>query len=77
MNPYSIDDLLAAHGVMMRGLTEEAGVFRSRPVGVVDSQGNILHFGTLPEYVPDLVQELLEWVQTSSLPVLIKSCVRY
>lgn len=75
MNPYSIDDLLAAHGVMMRGLTEEAGVFRSRPVGVVDSQGNILHFGTLPEYVPALVQELLEWVQTSSLPVLIKSCV--
>ena len=46
MNPYSIDDLLAAHGVMMRSLTEEAGVFRSRPVGVVDSQGNILHFGT-------------------------------
>lgn len=75
MDPYSIDDLLAAHGVMMRGLTAEAGVFRSRPVGVVDSQGNVLHFGSLPQYVPSLVEELMEWTKTSPLPVLIKSCV--
>ena len=75
MDPYSIDDLLAAHGVMMRGLTAEAGVFRSRPVGVVDSQGNVLHFGSLPQYVPSLVEELMEWTRTSPLPVLIKSCV--
>ena len=75
MDPYSIDDLLAAHGVMMHGLTAEAGVFRSRPVGVVDSQGNVLHFGSLPQYVPSLVEELMEWTKTSPLPVLIKSCV--
>lgn len=75
MDPYSVQDLLAAHGVMMRGLTEEAGAFRARPVGVVDSRGNILHFGTLPEYVPALMEELMEWTKTSSLPVLIKSCV--
>lgn len=75
MDPYSIEDLLAAHGVMMRGLAEEAGAFRSRPVGVVDSRGNILHFGTLPEYVPALIAELMEWTKTSPLPVLIKSCV--
>lgn len=75
MDPYSIEDLLAAHGVMMRGLTAEAGVFRSRPVGVVDSQGNVLHFGSLPQYVPSLVEELMEWTKTSPLPVLIKSCV--
>ena len=75
MDPYSMEDLLAAHGVMMRGLVEDAGEFRSRPVGVVDSRGNILHFGTLPEYVPALIGELLEWTKTSSLPVLIKSCV--
>ena len=38
LNPYSIDDLLAAHSVMVRGLRDDAGEFRSRPVGVVDSQ---------------------------------------
>lgn len=75
LNPYSAADLLRAHGVMTRGLVTEAGCFRSGPVGVVDKQGRILHFGTLPDYVPDLVMELLAWVQTSPLPMLIKSCV--
>ncbi len=75
LDPYSVDDLLTAHGILPRGLVEESGQFRSRPVGVVDSQGNILHFGTLPQYVPDLVMELLDWVKTSQVHMLIRSCV--
>lgn len=75
LNPYSIEDLLAAHSVMVRGLRDDAGEFRSRPVGVVDSQGNILHFGTLPAYVPQLVEELLDWTEHDENPLLIKSCV--
>lgn len=75
LNPYSAEDLLLAHRVMMRDLVSEAGMFRSRPVGVVDSEGNILHFGTLPQYVPGLVEELLQWTEESPLPLLIKSCV--
>ena len=75
LNPYSIDDLLKAHSVMERGLLNEAREFRSRPVGVADSEGNILHFGTLPQYVPKLVQELLEWTEKSEIHLLIKSCV--
>lgn len=75
LNPYSIDDLLTAHAVMVRGLRDDAGEFRSRPVGVVDSQGNILHFGTLPAYVPQLVSELLDWTEHNENPLLIKSCV--
>lgn len=75
LDPYSVDDLLRAHGVMTKGLIEESGCFRSRPVGVVDKQGNILHFGTLPDYVPGLVTELLEWVRDSEFHMLIKSCV--
>lgn len=75
LNPYSANDLLSAHGVMTRGLVEESGCFRSRPVGVVDKQGNVLHFGTLPDYVPELVMELLDWVRDSDFHMLIKSCV--
>ena len=75
LNPYSIDDLLAAHSVMVRGLRDDAGEFRSRPVGVVDSHGKILHFGTLPAYVPQLVAELLDWTEHDENPLLIKSCV--
>ena len=75
LDPYSVDDLLNAHGVMTRDLVEESGCFRSRPVGVVDKQGNVLHFGTLPDYVPGLVVELLDWVRDSDFHMLIKSCV--
>ena len=64
LDPYSVDDLLAAHGIMTRGLVEESGVFRSRPVGVVDQEGHVLRFGTLPQYVPGLVEELLDWTKT-------------
>ena len=75
LNPYSIEDLLKAHGVMVKGLVNEAGEFRTRPVGVVDNKGEVLHFGTLPQYVPTLVSELMNWVEKSKLHMLIKSCV--
>lgn len=75
LNPYSIDDLLLAHRTMMQGLVHEAGEFRSRSVGVVDNQGNVLHFGTLPQYVPYLMEELVQWTESSPFPLLIKSCV--
>ena len=60
---------------MTRELVEESGCFRSGPVGVVDKQGKVLHMSTLPDYVPDLVYELLEWVENSDIHMLIKSCV--
>ena len=75
LDPYSVDDLLTAHGIMTRGLVEESGMFRTRPVGVVDQEGHVLHFGTLPQYVPDLVMELLDWAKSSDLHMLIRSCV--
>ena len=75
LDPYSVDDLLTAHGIMTRELVDESGMFRTRPVGVVDQEGRVLHFGTLPQYVPDLVMELLDWVKNSDVHMLICSCV--
>ena len=60
---------------MTRGLVEESGYFRSRPVAVVDQQGNILHFGTLPDYVPGLTKDLLKRTKNSKVHMLIRSCV--
>ena len=39
------------------------------------SKGSILHFGTLPQYVPAMMEELIRWTESSPLPILIKSCV--
>ena len=75
LDPYSVDDLMTAHCIMTRGLVDESGMFRTRPVGVVDQEGHVLHFGTQPQYVPDLVMELLDWVKSSDVHMLIRSCV--
>lgn len=75
LDPYSVKDLLTAHGILTRGLVEESGMFRTRPVGVVDAKGRVLHFGTLPQYVPGLVMELLDWTKHSDLHILVRSCV--
>ena len=75
LNPYSEDHLLKAHGIMMRGLVDETGEYRSGSAGVVDNNGNVVHIGTLPRYIPRLVRELLEWTENSDFHMLIKSCV--
>lgn len=76
LNPFNVEDLLKAHKVMMKGLTYDYGEFRQKPVGVVDSNtGEIIHFGTLPQYVPDLINKLLLWVKESEVHPLIKGCL--
>ena len=75
LDPYSMDDLLIAHGIMTRGLVKESGMIRSRPVGVIDQKGNLLHLGAFPQYVPGLVQDLMDWMKTSDVHMLIRSCV--
>lgn len=75
LDSYSADDLLLAHKIMTQGLVEESGMFRTKSVGVVDGNGRVLHFGTLPQYVPDLIMELLNWVEVSDVHILIRGCV--
>lgn len=74
LNPYSVKDLLKAHKVMMSDLVKESGVFRSKGVGVYAGT-ELIHAGTPPQYVPDLMKELFTWVKESKLHPLIKSCI--
>lgn len=75
LDPYSEEDLLLAHGVMTKELVKESGMYRTGPVGVVNKEGKVVHFGTLPAYVQDLTSALLQWTKTSDLPMPVKSCV--
>ena len=74
LNPYSILDLLKAHRIMMTDLVRESGVFRSGGVGVYAGEA-LIHAGTPPQYVPDLIAELFRWLKESTLHPLIKSCI--
>ncbi len=73
-NPYSMDDLLGIHKVFMKDIVEDAGHFRDRGVGVYKGV-ELLHLGTKPEYVQNLVSDLLNWAKNSKLHPLIKSSI--
>ena len=74
LNPYSVKDLLKAHKIMMGGLVKEAGVFRSKGVGVYAGE-QLIHAGTPANYVPGLIGQLFDWLKKSNLHPLIKGCI--
>lgn len=74
LNPYSVTDLLKAHKTMMADLVKESGTFRSKGIGVYAGT-ELIHAGTPPQYVPDLIQDLFTWLKESQLHPLIKSCI--
>ena len=75
VNPYSLNDLLGVHGIMMQNLVEEAGKLRTGAVGVFDGEGNVVHTAPPAKMVYSLLQDLFSWAKTSATPMLIKSCV--
>ena len=66
---YKLKDLLNAHGLMMNGILSSAGKFRSVMVAVGE------HVAPAPKMLPQLMQELFEWLEHSDEHPLIKSCV--
>ena len=74
MDPYSLDDLLLAHKFMMDGLTKDAGCFRTDNVGVFDGE-SLIHAGTPARYVPEVMQDLFDWLRNTDIHPLIASCV--
>ena len=74
LNPFSIDDLLKAHGFMMAGLIKDAGRFRMGNVGVFAGEA-LVHAGTPAAYVPQVVADLFQWLKETQTHPLVSSCV--
>ncbi len=71
---HSRKDLLAAHGLLMDGLVDEIGRFRSGGVGIHRGR-QVVHVAPPADRVPALVNDLLSWLKkTDELP-LVASCV--
>ena len=71
---FRLDDLLNAHDIMMKGLTEESGKFRS--TGVCIMKGNeCMHLAPPPIEVSGLISNLFSYLTESEDSLLIKSCV--
>lgn len=74
LNPNSLDDLLKTHLTMEAGLIHDAGYFRSGGVGVASGE-EIIHYAPPAERVPQLMEDLFEWVNSTEEHPLIKSCI--
>lgn len=74
LNPYSPEDLLRTHGVMMEGLTADAGRFRSGNVGVFEGD-TLIHAGTPADYVPEVMADIFAWIAATTMHPLIASCI--
>jgi len=74
LNPYDEKDLLKAHKLMMQDLVERNGKYRTDGVGIFDGE-NVVHLAPPAKRVPELMFDLFEWLKTSDVHPLIKSCV--
>jgi len=74
LDPFSLQDLLLAHGTMMAGLVDEAGLFRKGGVGVFDGDKPV-HIAPQADRVRDLMNDLFVWLENADDHLLIKSCV--
>lgn len=72
--PDSVDDLLAAHALLMTGLVDRPGRFRSGGVGIYRGEV-LLHMAPQARRVPRLVADLLSWLARTELHALIASCI--
>lgn len=74
LNPYEEKDLLKAHRLMMQDLVSRNGKYRTDGVGIFDGN-QIVHLAPPAGRVPELMADLFEWLKTSDVHPLIKSCI--
>jgi Fic family protein len=74
MNPFDIKEMLIIHGLMVKGLTEEAGQFRTKAVGIFNGTETV-HIAPPAGNVRALIERLYSWVKTAKVNELIKYSV--
>lgn len=73
-SPHVCKDLLAAHGLLMAGLVDESGKFRTGGVGIYRGT-KVTHLAPSAKRVPQLIAQLLAWLENSEEHPLITSSV--
>lgn len=72
--PSSAKDLLAAHKLMMDGLVDRPGAYRTGGVGIAQGK-TLVHLAPPAAMVPGLMKDLLRWLKTTAVHPLIAGCV--
>ncbi|HJJ54644.1 MAG TPA: Fic family protein [Methanocorpusculum sp.] len=74
LNPFSKDDLLKAHRILMDSLVEKPGELRTVGVGVFSGE-TCVHLAPPPQFVPAQIDDLLAWCRATDVHPLIQSSV--
>lgn len=74
LSPVSLKSFLKAHKMMMKGLVERPGEFRSKSVGIVKGS-KVAHVAPPFKNLPYLMKQLFDYIKSSDDPTLIKSAV--
>ncbi len=70
-------DLLKAHKILMQDVLKEAGVYRTKNVGV-GNEKEITHIAPPASNVPKLMSDLFEWLNKTDLhPLIVSSVFHY
>ncbi|MBK2124991.1 Fic family protein [Fangia hongkongensis] len=72
--PDKEQHLLDAHHILMKGLIDEIGSYRSGGVGVLSGQ-DVIHVAPPANQVPRLMKDLFSWLNTTDDHPMIVSCV--
>jgi Fic family protein len=73
-NPTSSKSFLSAHKLLMQGLVDKPGSYRSKGVGIVKG-AQVAHIAPPAQNVPYLMEELFEYLKNEEELTLIRSCV--
>lgn len=75
LDPFSLNDLKKAHGIMMNGLLDGAGALRTKSVGVISETGKVIHVASPHNMVSVLMAQFFDWLRISKTHMLIRSSV--
>jgi cell filamentation protein, protein adenylyltransferase len=74
-NPKTESDLLKAHEMLMVGLLDRPGQYRSKGAGVMGGDGEIMHIAPPANLVPNQMKKLFSWLRKTDAHPLVASCV--
>jgi len=72
--PFSAAAFLKAHGLLMKGLLDSAGRWRSTGVGIAKGE-EITHVAPPADRVNGLMRDLLKFAKTDPNPMIVRSAV--
>jgi Fic family protein len=74
LSPNAVQDLLAAHALMMSDILKDAGSFRRQGVGI-HKGGEVHHIAPPAHKVSGLMSDLMHWLSQTEVHPLIAGCV--